>query len=231
MALIKFGMMMTDARGKLGGQVFTKTRSGATLRTKVVPANPRSTAQQFARGILGSLSAQWKSLTEEQRLAWNSAVQDYSRTNIFGDTYLPSGKNLFTALNSNLLHATLPQILTPQPSIDVPFAIVDDVQVKITDGEIVLNIVTDIPGAGYQFVIQATKPMSAGRFNFSGSYTTLSVTPGTAYPSDGSLYLDYVAKYGVPPIGSKIGFKVFVIAASTGQKATPSSANGIASLV
>lgn len=51
MALIKFGMMMTDARGKLGGHVFTKARNGATIRTKVSPANPQTSAQSLSRSI------------------------------------------------------------------------------------------------------------------------------------------------------------------------------------
>ena len=34
MAKIKFGAMMVDASGKLGGQVFAKNRGGAYIRTK-----------------------------------------------------------------------------------------------------------------------------------------------------------------------------------------------------
>ena len=66
MARIKFGMMMTDARGKLGGQVFTKTRSGATVRTKVTPVNLKSSAQALVRNRFGSLSQGWRGLSEEE---------------------------------------------------------------------------------------------------------------------------------------------------------------------
>ena len=44
MAKIKFGMMMTDASGKLGGQVFSKNRGGSYVRTKVTPTNPQTAA-------------------------------------------------------------------------------------------------------------------------------------------------------------------------------------------
>ena len=77
MAKIKFGMMMTDARGKLGGQVFSKNRSGAYVRTKVTPVNPRTAAQPLSRSILGTLSASWSGLTEVQRRSWNAAVDDW----------------------------------------------------------------------------------------------------------------------------------------------------------
>ena len=67
MAKIKFGMMMTDASGKLGGQVFSKNRGGSYVRTKVTPTNPQSTAQMSIRGIFASISSRWSSLTEAQR--------------------------------------------------------------------------------------------------------------------------------------------------------------------
>jgi hypothetical protein len=55
MAKIKFGMMMTDARGKLGGHVFSKNRSGAYVRTKVTPVNGQTTAQTGVRAIFGAI--------------------------------------------------------------------------------------------------------------------------------------------------------------------------------
>ena len=98
MARIKFGMMMTDARGKLGGHVFTKARSGATVRTKTSPTNPQTSAQGAVRSTFGALSQSWRNLSEEQRIAWNSKASTVGKTNIFGDSYYPSGKNLYVAM-------------------------------------------------------------------------------------------------------------------------------------
>lgn len=102
MAKIKFGMMMTDARGKLGGHVFSKNRSGAYVRTKVTPVNPQTSAQSAVRSVLAVISAGWSSLTVEQRQSFNSAVEDWQTTDIFGDLKKPTGKNLYTKLNLNL---------------------------------------------------------------------------------------------------------------------------------
>lgn len=54
---IKWGMMMTDGRGKLGGQVASKNRAGAYVRTKVTPVNPRTTQQQAIRTLFGSIAS------------------------------------------------------------------------------------------------------------------------------------------------------------------------------
>ena len=55
MAKIKFGMMMTDARGKLGGQVFSKNKGGAYVRTKVTPSNPQTIAQTTRRALFAAI--------------------------------------------------------------------------------------------------------------------------------------------------------------------------------
>ena len=120
MARIKFGMMMTDARGKLGGHVFTKAKSGATIRTKVTPLNPKTSAQSEARGALSANSQAWRTLTENQRLAWNSAAQEVSKTNAFGDTYFPSGKNYFTAVNNNLRNVGGAILVEPPALVEMP---------------------------------------------------------------------------------------------------------------
>lgn len=227
MALIKFGMMMTDARGKLGGQVFTKTRSGATVRTKVTPANPQTTAQQAARSILGSLSSAWRGLEESDRLSWNAAVNDYSRTNIFGDSYLPSGKNLFVSLNGNLLNVGKTQLESAPTPAGVPSLLLTSATVDTNAEEIALSYTGSEPGVGFSKVIMATKPFSAGRYNFSGSYVKVASWDGTAEPLPAALYDFYRDKFGVPSTGYKIAFKVFVVNNATGEKSPESGAVAI----
>ena len=228
MALIKFGMMMTDARGKLGGQVFTKTRSGATVRTKVTPANPQTTAQQQSRAILGNLSTAWRNLSESDRRSWNAGVENFSRTNVFGDTYNPSGKNLFVGLNANLLSVNISRVDTAPLPIEVPALIITSASVDISTGEISFATDSGLPGLGFQIIFQASKPSSAGKNNFSGAYASFLHTNGASMPSDLALYTAYVQKFGALQEGQKVAFRVFVIATGTGQKSVESTAQGIA---
>src|SRR3546814_3353017 len=48
---VKFGALMTDARGKLGGHVFSKNRAGSYLRTKVTPVNQQTSYQTSVRAL------------------------------------------------------------------------------------------------------------------------------------------------------------------------------------
>ena len=113
MALIKMGAWIVDVRGKIGGTVFTKGRSGAVARNKVTPVNPRTSRQSAVRAALGALSQAWRTLTQAQRDAWNAAVSSFSKTNIFGDTVNPTGKNLYVGLNTNLEKVSASAIAVP----------------------------------------------------------------------------------------------------------------------
>src|SRR3546814_19213217 len=100
MAKVKFGALMTDARGKLGGHVFSKNRAGSYLRTKVTPVNPQTIYQTSVRALFGAISSQWSGLSQAVRDSFNGAVADWATTDIFGDLKNPSGKALFQRLNN-----------------------------------------------------------------------------------------------------------------------------------
>ena len=227
MALIKFGMMMTDARGKLGGHVFTKARNGATIRTKVSPANPQTPAQSLSRSIFATVSSTWRTLEESARVAWNAAVNDYSRTNVFGDNYLPSGKNLFTQLNCNLLNVGLPIIQNPPSPLTFDGIFVADITVINADTEITPQFPNGTPGIEYIKVMEASKPFSAGKFNFSGAYSKVAQWSSATPLTPAQLYTAYVFKYGVPATDQKIAFRFYVISIDTGQKSQYTNATTI----
>ena len=214
MARIKFGMMMTDARGKLGGQVFSKNRSGAIVRTKVTPRNPQTFAQASARSRLGSFSSGWASLTEEMREGWNSAAAGVTLTNVFGDAYNPSGKNYYVMLNSNL-EMTAQTPVTSVPPFQAPGTVLTALAlVDATEEEFDILFTTDDAGTSSEFVYLATKPGSPGIYNFSGKYVQIATTVGRVPVSPASLWTAYVARFGVPLSGQKIGFGGFLVSPS-----------------
>lgn len=217
MARIKFGMMMTDARGKLGGHVFTKAKSGATIRTKVSPLNPKTSAQSEARSALGANSQAWRTLSETQRLAWNSAAQEVSKTNAFGDTYFPSGKNYFTAVNNNLRNVGGQILVDPPALVQMPGLTSVEVAFDLLAEQIDIapNFVGD--EANIIIVCNATSGQSAGRYNFSGKYRKFNGYTLAGLPQDTAIYDDYVSKFGVPSPGQKVSFEFYLVNANTGQ--------------
>lgn len=217
MARIKFGMMMTDARGKLGGHVFTKAKSGATIRTKVTPLNPKTSAQSEARSALSANSQAWRMLSENQRLAWNSAAQEVSKTNAFGDTYFPSGKNYFTQINNNLRNVGGDVRLDPPALVEMPG--LNSVAVDFDLVAEQLDIAPDFIGISDDIVLvcNATSGQSAGRYNFSGKYRKFDGYALEGLPLNTLVFDSYVSKFGLPSAGQKVSFEFYLVNKITGQ--------------
>lgn len=158
---LKFGAIVTDGRGKIGGHVASKNRSGAYLRTKVTPTNPNSVAQVQARSILASLSQTWSTLTDSQRRGWNDAVKEWGTTDIFGDIKKPSGINLFVKLNANLLGVGLPQVLDVPAKSEVPAVVIVSASYTVSTGALFINFDSDLAN-GKIALIRATPRLSNG---------------------------------------------------------------------
>lgn len=223
MAKIKFGALMTDARGKLGGHVFSKNRGGAYLRTKVTPSNPQTEDQQANRSLLGYLAQQWSILTEAQRATWNAAVGDWKTTNIFGDSVNPSGKSLFTSLNKNLLNVG-GSLMVDAPA-KVQMAIVGLTGVTVDISSTTITPAINAVGAGFEVVVSATPSLSQGTTFVKNRLRSIYKANGASIVA-ADIYTAYVAKYGEPVASQNIHFEVKVIA-QNGQMSVPENTKAI----
>lgn len=223
---MKFGAIVVDGRNKIGGHVASKNRAGNYLRTKVTPVNPKTSFQSAIRNRLAGLSQAWKSLTAAQRLAWNAAVSDYSKTDIFGDIKSPSGFNLHQKLNNNLLNVGESAITTPP----VPGSV-------HSFTSLALSCVTGTPAMTLTFAaaipatdkvkVFATAPMSQGRSFVKSQYRQITVLSNSS-TSPFNLKTAYDAKFGAPTEnGLKIFVKLVCVNVTTGQEGTPISASTI----
>lgn len=215
MAKIKFGMMMTDARGKIGGQVFSKNRGGAYVRTKVTPSNPQTSYQSGVRGALTSFAQGWRDLTEAQRLSWNGAVNNFTGTDVFADVKIPSGINLYTKLNLNLENAGQAPINTaPLPGSTGYFT---SASITAAAGVPTLDIAYVASGlaAGQTVIVEATAPMSPGIYSAKNRFRKIGTfAGGAASPFDA--LADYTTKFGSLVAGQKIMVRMKPIDNATG---------------
>lgn len=70
-----------ELRGKLAGNVFSRTKAGAIVREYIKPTNRNSIGQINARANFGSASMNYGSLSEMQKSAWNGFASDLARFN------------------------------------------------------------------------------------------------------------------------------------------------------
>lgn len=205
MAKIKFGMMMTDGRGKLGGHVLSKNRGGSYVRTKVTPVNPQTTSQSSIRSTFGAIAQAWSSLSESERESWNGAVSQWQTTDIFGDIINPTGKTLYQRLNTQLAASGQTQISLAPAKLEMVEGIVTAVQFEISGNSI--DLVGNYSGLDARIVVSATSSMSQGTKFVKNKLRQIYYDVAGMY-GEGALYLAYIAKFGVPTAGANIVFGI-----------------------
>ena len=223
---IKWGMMMTDGRGKLGGQVASKNRAGAYVRTKVTPVNPRTVEQQSIRSLFGSIASAWSSLTQAQVNGWNEATEFWQTTDVFGDLKKPSGFALFQRLNTGLL-ANVPASTTLlDPVMPDAIANVTEVSSVYTAGSSPTFSVDwsyatlGIDPEDYVVQVRATPPLPVGRTYHANMLRSVAVED----MNSGALNLAtaYPTRFGRFPVaGENVFVEVRVISKNTGRIGAP----------
>lgn len=219
---VKFGSLIVDGRGKIGGHVASKNRGGAYLRTKVTPVNPQTSYQADARNRITTYSQGWRGLTESQRTAWNAAVSNFQKTDIFGDLKNPSGLNLYVRLNANIDEGGGSALTLPP----LPSEVTGPLTITLTSaaGTPAFSLAWTggaIP-ANTAWVVRATPQISAGKSFVKNLLRNLAVLPA-ADTTPTSLLTEYNARFGTLVAGQKIAIEVFAINLLTGLKSTPIS--------
>jgi hypothetical protein len=224
MSKIKFGAFVTDMRGKSGGSVFSKNRSGAYVKNKVTPINQKTAAQQAVRESLAQLAGQWRDLSEDQRRSWKEGSANFPLTNVFGDQYFLAGNMLYNRLNANLKKVQATPITscpTPAEVAEVTAAIN-----SLTTGSVKIDLpATDADTA---LVIRATPQLSAGINNFNSKLRDLYVVAPSTAAGTLTLTSGYEAKFGAVALGCRTGFAVYAVNVNTGQEGVPLYISGIA---
>lgn len=208
---LKFGAIVVDGRGKIGGHVASKNGAGAYLRTKVTPTNPQTARQSTVRALFAAITTAWSGLTASQIAAWNEAVPNWTSTNVFGDLKKPSGKALFQRLNNQAQAAGLAGFTAVPAKMALPDAVVTAVPIGIAATTLALTGAdTD---AGTQVMVFASPPVSNGTTNVKSQMRQIYVAAGDAYSATAA-FAAYEAKYGAITLGMKIFIGVKYVVAS-----------------
>lgn len=215
------GIGMVDGRGKINGSVASKNRSGAYVRTKVTPVNRQTLAQQSVRSSFATVSSLWRGLTDVNRASWNEAVNNWQKTDIFGDLKTPSGFQLFMRLCTPLQNAfndVIIQLYAPTP-VEMPA--ISEVTATYVTGTSALNLATTVANDSAidldQFVynVYATAPQSAGKSFLKNEYRLLGWVEAAASTRDISAL--YNAKFGSLPLDSNVGIRIQALSRASGQ--------------
>jgi hypothetical protein len=187
--------------GKRGTIVSLSTPYGQAERQLAVPKNPRTPAQQRVRGNLGSIAARWRGLTDKQRAAWIMAAQQTSIRPRLGQSGRLTGCQLFIKINCTLAAAGMDTVVDPPNRPRFSTNPVGALSITNTGGAISLKLQVSRAPADYTMLL-GTAPCSRG-VSRPRRFTVLGALPD---PDAGVSDITdlYVAKYGVPPAGTRI---------------------------
>ncbi len=230
MAVIQFGTIVTDIKGKVGGHTFKGSLGGAVLQTNAV--HKRSAASSSATLNQRALNPNnialidavvycakfWKSLTPAQKAAWVAAAPNFPTTNALGKPSKPSGYHCFLHINIRL-YFTSSVILTAPPANQVGVVPLLFTISTITISAVTINLPSAVP-AGYMCYIKATKPMSAG---IKPSQSMFRIINYLAAGVSGSVanITQYQGTFGKPVSGQTIWLETVLSNLTTGLLGQP----------
>lgn len=231
MAIIKMGQMIAEARGAIAGMVFSRNTSGAYIRQKVSPVQPRTTAQQLVRTLLAAVSQAWRGITAAQRLNWNTVAASFVHINVFGDNMPLTGFGLYCRLNRNRQEIGEALLTIPPAPIDVEgltslTMVIDNAEIA-DDDKIKLTFAPAIP-ADQKMVAYMTPPLSAGKNFVKSEYRKIKILDN-ADVSPFPIGAAYIALFGAIPVaGTKAFVKLRPVNTASGVDGTDISASDIA---
>jgi hypothetical protein len=209
--------------GSQGDSTFSTGRAGDYIRRRVDPAQPRTTVQQARRSSFSAFSAEWRTLTEAQRSSWKALAPQVTLTDRYGNTYHPSGQQLFVGNNLRIeLNGDSPLLTAPAVPESANISAGDFTATRSAAGAAtdVLRV-ADVNGVGVQAIlVYATAPYSAGRSYVSPSaFRLVTVLSGGSNQVE-NFRAEYEALFGRPVTGTKISVKLIAMSQS-GFAGTP----------
>ena len=96
MAKIKTSALVAEARGKIGGNVFSRNRYGMYVRRFAAPVQPNTPFQEAQRSNFTAATQYWsKTLTASQRAAWEDYAAGTPLKDRLGESIQLSGNAMF----------------------------------------------------------------------------------------------------------------------------------------
>lgn len=224
-AIVKYGAIITEIKGKVNGAVFQGGTAGPQMKADpaliaAIVSGSKLTKADAGRVMnpqanIGLVSTTWKTLDDADRQTWVAAAPNYMFKNKFGEPYTASGFQVYMSLNTNLVAvgepmvtvAPLPTLLIPTPPCNIVYGIGAAPKLRFT-----YEVLTGFKGVLYASVSQsAGKSLTKGRLK---AIAVFAAGSGTAYDLDSQ----YQNIFGSIPLHGNVWFVFRCTELSTGQQ-------------
>jgi hypothetical protein len=187
MALAKFGSIITDSRGSIGGTTLKWSIAGNLLTRKATPPQRTTPLQSVTRANFEMLSRYWwDQLDATQRTDWRALAAANPLPNRWGDTFPLTGLAFFIRTNQRLLKAG-EGMMTDAPA-DQTVTSLTAATLSITAPSTASLSFTPTPvPADHLLILRLTAQQSPGKtipqrgYLYASAYATSSASPLNVY--------------------------------------------------
>jgi hypothetical protein len=217
--------LISDARNKLGGDVFARNRAGLYVRVKVKPKNPKTSIQQSNRADFSGFTKNWRGLTAAQIAGWNALAASSTLTDTLGNNYQPSGLQLYISCNRNLnLIGAVPITNAPGSKPSFPSILAGSTILRLIGGayNVLLLGVTSAAFALWENLQASMTPGLSNGMRFVGGSLYRNLGPAiTTYSPNVAWLPDSRWPAKVPVPGQNVSAKVRLVDPASGYASMP----------
>lgn len=155
MAKVIAPLLSMGASGQIGKtQVFSNWRGTKYVRRYVIPANPKTTQQDYTRSIFLFLNETWKLLAPAVQAVWTAFAKGKAMTdrNMWQKSNLPSLRNMPTPADPNNVPLTTLETMTISPGVNAGLGFASVAASSPGAGEFTMTPVAPALPAGWAIV-------------------------------------------------------------------------------
>lgn len=222
MAFFTPSALISQIRGSVGDQTFSRNAHGAVVKQKLVQPYSNTAQQQYIREKFAECVSFWQTISEAQRRAWYVAAQDEYYTDSLGIKRKYNGYSFFMRRNMALLKSNFIGIANPPPKQEIPR--ISSWQLTPNSGDVELSWTTFGSVSGWLAYTRITRLVSP---NIKSINPSLMRRTAGAYGFDFSIpipvFQEYIDTYVVtsPPSGSVVWISIQGVDLSTGLTTIP----------
>jgi len=113
MARVKYGSIVAEIKGKIGGLVFQKCGNALSVRTNLIHNPPTSIAAKDSRNQFSNIALAWSSLSQSVKSQWAAVASTFPAFDNFGHPMVLNGYQSFIRVNRMLAMHGMPLNLVP----------------------------------------------------------------------------------------------------------------------
>jgi hypothetical protein len=217
MARVKYGAIVTDIRGSIGGTTFQGNAYGSTVKNKSLQVRPNTAFQNKVKSIFSASVKAWRSFSDTERNNWNTYAANFPQYTKNDPTVALSGFNAFVKWQS-AYYLSYGITLAPEGSPLTSLPATDAATPSVTLSGGILRIVPGWAGAtgvwNVNWFISSPKLSSQLFFGSNRRWIVYSLNTNTPIIITDA----YIAQFGtLPAIGDAVNLSSVLFVVGGGE--------------